>query len=119
MEALTFVTMVFVPEAPLPLADGSAIGLFRILQEALTNVMRHAQAHSVTLVLAQCDGMLNLRISDDGVGFDTTVPHGVSFGLVGIRERVLLLNGTLEISSEPGQGTTLSVSVPMEQEEPA
>jgi len=111
--------LVSVPEAPLPLADGSAIGLFRILQEALTNVMRHAQAHSVTLVLAQCDGMLNLRISDDGVGFDTTVPHGVSFGLVGIRERVLLLNGTLEISSEPGQGTTLSVSVPMEQEEPA
>jgi len=110
--------LVSVPEQPVALSDSKAIGLFRILQEALTNVMRHADAHSVHLLLECQNTCLSLRISDDGRGFDPLASRaGVSFGLVGIRERVLLLGGTLEIDSHPGQGTTLRVSVPLDERE--
>ncbi|SDO36866.1 PAS domain S-box-containing protein [Pseudomonas jinjuensis] len=105
-----------VPENPPRLADAKAIGLFRILQEALTNVMRHAQAHTVELALTVEGDELCLRISDDGRGFDPAqVRQGGSFGLVGMRERVLMLGGSLQIDSQPGEGTTLWVRVPLDR----
>ncbi|MNM82031.1 Oxygen sensor histidine kinase NreB [compost metagenome] len=106
--------LVEVPENPPRLADAKAIGLFRILQEALTNVMRHAQAHTVELALTVEGGELCLRISDDGRGFEASaMRQGVSFGLVGMHERVLMLGGSLQIDSQPGEGTTLWVRVPL------
>ncbi len=109
--------LVQVPENPPALSDAKAIGLFRILQEALTNVMRHAQAHTVELQLSVEGDELCLRIEDDGVGFDPgATRQGVSFGLVGMRERVLMFGGTLQIDSQPGEGTTLWVRVPLAAE---
>ena len=84
------------------------------MQEALTNVMRHAQAHTVELTLAVEGAHLRLTISDDGVGFVQAQGRPVSFGLVGMRERVLIMGGQLSLSSELGEGTTLSVTVPLD-----
>ncbi|WP_238474432.1 PAS domain-containing sensor histidine kinase [Pseudomonas cavernae] len=105
--------LVEVPEQPLVLADAKAIGLFRILQEALTNVLRHAQAHTVELRLAVEGAALQLSVSDDGQGFDPAAVGASSFGLVGMRERVLMLGGSLVIASRPGEGTQLTIRVPL------
>lgn len=107
--------LVQVPDNLPPLSDAKAIGLFRILQEALTNVMRHAQAHTVELTLALEGDELCLTVSDDGVGFVTTAGRPTSFGLVGMRERVLIMGGRLELESEPGEGTSLNVWVPVSE----
>jgi len=106
--------LVQVPDNLPVLSDAKAIGLFRILQEALTNVMRHAQAHTVELTLAVEGTNLRLTISDDGVGFVQAQGRAVSFGLVGMRERVLIMGGHLSLQSELGEGTTLSVTVPLD-----
>lgn len=106
--------LVAVPEQLLELNDAKAIGLFRILQEALTNVLRHARADSVELRLQVEGATLVLEIADDGCGFDPTAAGKQSFGLVGMRERVLMLGGSLDIASRPGEGCTLSVRVPLE-----
>ncbi|TFY88871.1 PAS domain S-box protein [Pseudomonas nabeulensis] len=106
--------LVQVPDNLPALSDAKAIGLFRILQEALTNVMRHAQAHTVELTLTVEGTSLRLSISDDGVGFVQAQGRAVSFGLVGMRERVLIMGGQLSLHSELGEGTTLSVTVPLD-----
>ncbi|KAA0943066.1 PAS domain S-box protein [Pseudomonas sp. ANT_H14] len=106
--------LVQVPDNLPALSDAKAIGLFRILQEALTNVMRHAQAHTVELTLAVEGANLRLTISDDGAGFVPAPGRPVSFGLVGMRERVLIMGGQLTLDSELGEGTTLSVTVPLD-----
>jgi PAS domain S-box-containing protein len=115
-EGRTGVTcLVSVPDAPVQLDDGKATGLFRILQEALTNVMRHAEASLVNIGLSSSNGVISMSVTDDGKGFDPEhQPAERSFGLVGIRERVLLLGGEMEIDSHPGQGTTLIVRLPDE-----
>jgi signal transduction histidine kinase len=87
--------------------------LFRICQEALTNVARYAQATSVHIVIETDDKHLSLRISDNGRGITEADARGTkSFGLLGMRERARLLGGALEITGTPGQGTTLTVRVP-------
>ena len=106
--------LVQVPDNLPALSDAKAIGLFRILQEALTNVMRHAQAHTVELTLTVEGADLRLTISDDGVGFVENPGRPVSFGVVGMRERVLMMGGQLSLHSELGEGTTLSVTVPLD-----
>ena len=105
--------LVQVPEHLPPLGASKEVGLFRILQEALTNVMRHAQAHTVELTLSVQGRELCLSISDDGQGFVPAGGRPISFGLVGMRERVLMLGGTLALHSVPGEGTTLTVRVPL------
>ncbi|WP_226500982.1 sensor histidine kinase [Pseudomonas sp. MWU16-30322] len=107
--------LVQVPDNLPALSDAKAIGLFRILQEALTNVMRHAQAHTVELTLVLEGDELCLTVSDDGVGFVATADRPTSFGLVGIRERVLIMGGRLQLESEPGEGTSLHVWVPVSE----
>ncbi|MCM2330340.1 MAG: PAS domain S-box protein [Pseudomonas sagittaria] len=106
--------LVEVPEQLPPLGDAKATGLFRVLQEALTNIMRHAQAHSVEVRLSREADELQLSISDDGVGFDPAQIRTGSFGLVGMRERVAMFGGNLRLDSTPGQGTTLYVRVPLD-----
>lgn len=105
--------LVEVPDNLPPLSDAKAIGLFRILQEALTNVMRHARAHTVQISLTLSEQMLCMTIIDDGCGFVVQANRVASFGLVGMRERVLMLGGTLELDSEPGEGTSLCVCIPL------
>ncbi|PWB31294.1 histidine kinase [Pseudomonas sp. SDI] len=107
--------LVEVPDNLPPLSDAKATSLFRILQEALTNVMRHAQAHTVQISLSLEDEMLCLTVSDDGVGFITDDSRPTSFGLVGMRERVLMLGGSMGLDSEPGEGTSLSVRIPLDR----
>lgn len=90
--------------------------LYRILQEALTNVARHAGATHVGVVLERRDGEVIAIVEDDGCGFDATQMRtrspGQALGIFGMEERAALLNGTLVIESEAGQGTTVFVRVP-------
>jgi len=87
--------------------------LFRIVQEALTNIVKHAQAGSVSIVVTQSDGIVRSVIEDDGVGFSPDAVREGALGLVGMRERVHLLGGRLEVQSAPGSGTTLVVELPL------
>jgi len=109
--------LVQVPDNLPALPDATAIGLFRILQEALTNVMRHAQAHTVELTLGLEEGVLCMTIADDGRGFEQSAERPVSFGLVGMRERVLIMGGRLQLDSTLGEGTTLRIYIPLDQVE--
>jgi two-component system sensor histidine kinase UhpB len=98
--------------------------LFRITQEAVNNILHHAQATSVKVILLQQNSHICLQIEDDGQGFDVgqTTSEAVSrkqLGLLGIKERASLLGGEAEISSIPGQGTRLCVRIPMLDETPA
>jgi signal transduction histidine kinase len=85
--------------------------LYRLVQEALTNVVKHAHASRVELTLARDDDCLKLSVSDDGVGFEPA-NSGDGFGLVGMHERVTLVGGKLEVISRPGEGTTLTAVLP-------
>ena len=94
--------------------------LFRIAQEAITNILRHAQAHSVTIRLEQAEGGRDicLRVEDDGMGFDVARISAQAvrlgrMGLIGIRERAELVGGQATIDSTPGRGTRLQVRAPL------
>jgi PAS domain S-box-containing protein len=92
--------------------------LFRVAQEALNNVGRHAGACAASVTLRHSDGGLLLAVRDDGVGFDPALARAcLSLGLASMRERVHLLNGTLDIESAPGRGTTLIAWVPVQADE--
>ena len=96
---------------------------FRVTQEALTNVMRHAQAKQVWVDLRQAGDEWHLTIRDDGTGFDARAARaraarGGSFGLLGMEERVLLIGGKIEIDSGPGEGTEIKVSFPIPGPDP-
>lgn len=99
------------------LPDEVELTLFRITQEALNNVMRHAEAVSAMVEVEILPNRLHLAVRDDGKGFDFQ-EHGRNFaaegklGLVGMRERAELIDGTLEMCSSPGQGTRVEVKVP-------
>jgi len=94
-----------------------AIAAFRVTQEALTNVLRHARAQHIWIELSQSDGAVELLVRDDGVGFD--VPKTLDWaanrghlGLLGMKERVQILGGHLEVDSKPGLGTRIRLSLP-------
>ncbi len=86
--------------------------LFRIVQEALTNVTRHAEASEVEIELAAHPDRVELRIADDGRGFDPAAVDQGRLGVLGMRERAELLGGTLVVSSAPGDGTRIEVVIP-------
>lgn len=99
------------------LPDTITICLYRVLQEALTNVVRHAGASQVQVVLQDDAETVILTVEDDGLGFDTggVIPRRSSFqgiGLLGMQERLELVGGWLEITSRPGQGTRLTARIP-------
>jgi signal transduction histidine kinase len=88
--------------------------LFRIVQEAVNNVLRHAQAKQICVTLTRDDSQARLCIADDGQGFDTRRPRSSKHvGLWSMRERVEQLGGRFEVRSTPGQGTTVSTVVPL------
>ncbi len=96
------------------LPDAVATALFRIVQEAFTNVLRYANARSVHVSLRADGGQLILSVADDGCGFDpAAVAAGEHFGLVGMRERVAALHGALDIDSAAGEGTRITVQLPL------
>ena len=98
----------------LDLEGPDAVAIFRIFQEILTNVARHAHATRVTVQVKADDGSLLLKIADNGRGISPEkINGGGSLGLVGMRERVLLLGGSLDLHGIPGEGTTVTVRVPL------
>ena len=108
--------LVTVPPVDLHLDGDRATATFRIFQECLTNVIRHARAKSVRVELCQEEESILLIVEDDGVGFvesDLSATLG-SLGLLGMKERAQFCGGNLRISSSPGNGTTITVRVPMD-----
>jgi len=103
---------------PLPRRPPPALELacFRIVQEALTNALRHAHAGTIDVVIEVNDGFLQLQVSDDGRGFDPATGHGL--GLLTMRERAQQLGGTLAIDSKSGEGTRVRALLPMPAQEP-
>lgn len=97
----------------------TALAVFRVAQEALTNVVRHARATRAELRLGEEDGVLTLTVADDGVGFDVDEARArptASVGLFGMAERVALVGGTIEMLSRNGAGTRVIVRVPVREE---
>jgi len=91
--------------------------LFRIFQETLTNIARHAQATRVTVSLKEKDGTVELRVKDNGKGITTEeISNPQSFGLMGIRERAKPWGGEVKISGRPGKGTMVTVRIPVGRE---
>ena len=85
--------------------------LFRVAQEALQNIVRHSHAKTAVMELGLAGRPVRLRISDNGVGMDAERDEGL--GLLNIREQVLAVDGTIEITSAPSKGTMIDVSVPV------
>jgi PAS domain S-box-containing protein len=101
-------------EGELDVDDVRKSAVFRVVQEALTNVARHAKANRVDVRVAHEDTTIAVRVRDNGVGFEE--PHErsrTSRGLLGMRERAYLLGGTFNINSAPGQGTSVHVRIPL------
>lgn len=91
--------------------------IFRIVQEALTNVMRHAAASRVSVTLKRKGGTIIVEVRDNGIGImERQISGTTSLGLIGIRERVRLLEGEVEISGKPGEGTLVRVTLPIGEE---
>jgi len=95
------------------LSDEIGTALYRIVQESLTNIVKHARAQRVSILVTRRDQAVAAVIEDDGDGFDATRVDDRGIGLVGMRERVALVDGRLEIESRPGAGTTILVEVPV------
>jgi signal transduction histidine kinase len=103
----------FDPEPELPLATKEA--LYRIAQEALHNMVKHAQATAAELRLERHDETITLLVQDNGVGFDVAGKFPGHLGLISMRERIGRIGGTLMLSSALGHGTTVRASVPLHE----
>jgi signal transduction histidine kinase len=102
-----------VASLPVSFSPDHETALYRIVQEALTNIVKHAAARSVSIVVAAGDGVVRAVIEDDGDGFDPTTIRSGALGLLGMRERILVLGGRFDVQSTPGAGSTLVVELPM------
>lgn len=105
-------------EIPEGLTAPRSIACFRIVQEAMTNIARHAKAKTVLLTLSVGQEQIRIVVQDDGCGFDEAVmrsraQQGLSMGMLGMEERVSLVGGVMTIRSTMGQGTSLVFSVPL------
>lgn len=92
------------------------VALFRLIQEAVQNALKHAEANRIQVKLSISKDLVSVVIKDDGKGFDMSVEKEGSFGLMGMRERVELLEGALSINSAPGAGTLVLIQVPFQKE---
>ncbi len=98
-----------------PLPPRTEVALYRICQEALSNVARHAEAQRVTVRLVTTPEQVRLVVEDDGRGFDASGVSGDRYGLTGVNERTRMLGGDLGIASAAGEGTRVEVTVPLER----
>ncbi len=89
--------------------------MYRIVQEALTNAAKHGNAKRAIVEVHEDDADIRLRVRDDGEGFNPSA-HSEGFGLLGMQERVQLLDGTFEIDSSPGRGTTIKARFPIRRQ---
>ncbi len=96
-----------------PLPPRVETGVYRLAQEAINNACRHAQASQIVVQLVATPQMVTLTVEDDGRGFDLADVSGSRFGLVGLNERVRLLNGRFHIESTPGKGTRIEAELPL------
>jgi signal transduction histidine kinase len=104
-------------DEPLPvLTPGLDLTAYRILQEALTNALRHSGARRSTVIVHRVGDHLVLSVGDDGVGLGQGSEAG-GLGLVGVRERVALYGGTLDVAAGPAGGVMLTASLPLERDE--
>src|SRR5262249_35485475 len=94
------------------LPEEAETALYRIVQESLTTVVKHAQAQRVSILLTRTNGTVKAVVEDDGKGFSPEKTAS-GFGLVGMRERLALLGGRLEVESTRGAGTTVAAQVPV------
>jgi signal transduction histidine kinase len=100
-----------------PPARAQALALFRIFQEALTNVERHARANHIEVTMSATPDLLTLQIHDDGRGIqDQEIASPLSLGLLGMRERTKRLGGNFDIQGVPDDGTIVTVSIPVKQD---
>ena len=101
------------PQGLLDIPGKTSIALFRIFQECLTNISRHSQAANVSCVLRKNGDELSLTVTDDGKGFDVSaIEQMQSLGLLGMKERTVMIGGKYEVFSEPGKGTRVAVVLP-------
>jgi signal transduction histidine kinase len=105
---------VHVSDPRVAIPSDTATAIWRIAQEALINVERHAGARRVSLTLVQDDGRLMLDISDDGRGFDEASIDGERFGLTGMRERADMIGAELRVESGEGRGTQVVMVLPLQ-----
>jgi signal transduction histidine kinase len=101
------------PNEELTLDTNQSATIFRIIQESLNNVVKHAQASEVHVTLKKRGKSLLLAIEDNGIGLKLDEHKEQSFGLLGIRERALMVGGKARIKSQPGKGTKISASIPL------
>ena len=108
------------PEGEMNLSSAQSTALYRVCQEALTNVMKYANAKRVAITLTSDGEHWKLILADDGVGLEATKQHrSMSHGLLGMRERMVALGGTFDIRGDAGQGTTLTATFPIVKTETA
>ena len=103
---------------PKPLSDEAKVLLFVSLRELIVNIAKHSKARNATVTLRRKGNMLHVSVTDDGIGFDAStldfqIMKATSFGLFSTRERLERLGGRLEIASQPGKGTTVTMVVPL------
>jgi signal transduction histidine kinase len=98
--------------SPFPLHPDIEVAVLRGTQEALTNIARHSEARTAAVTLSYMEDLVALDVQDDGKGFDPGAVAGNGYGLTGMRERIRRLRGTFSIESLPGEGTTISFSLP-------
>lgn len=109
--------IVKVKDVPAPLSVDTALALYRIVQEGLSNAFKHAEAKNIYVFLEGQEGKIVLMVRDTGIGFKPEeVRHKQGLGLSSIRERVRLIGGELSIKSKPGKGTSVEVSVPLKND---
>jgi signal transduction histidine kinase len=97
---------------PVQLSDGAQITVYRLVQESLTNIAKYAKASEITVALANDAGRVRIRVRDNGGGFDTTISRRGTHGLSGMRYRVEGQGGEMQVTSTPGQGTTITAWLP-------
>ncbi len=106
--------MLIVPEGkPVALSDQAVTAVFRVVQESLTNISRHARASKVSIIVQASRESIVIQIRDNGRGFKMQSVRRDAFGLLGIKERVDMLNGVASIVSQPGEGTLLEITLPL------
>ena len=97
---------------PVRLEASADLVVYRMVQEAITNITKYAQARTIWVVLGMHEGQVEISVRDDGVGFDPKLQRGSAHGLVGMRFRVEAEGGTLTVQSAPGQGTSIRARMP-------
>ena len=113
MSAQHYVTVHFRHDAvPERISKAIALGVFRVLQEALTNAVKHARTHEFNVTLRGEQDVISLEVVDRGIGFDVQA-HSSGLGLLSMRERLALIGGAIAIDSQPGHGTSVRVHVPL------